>query len=64
MACSSALCELSWGKPVEELKRLNVEDVVSHLDGLPQASAHAAKMAIEALQQLVRHARQFGATAG
>ena len=49
MACGSALTELVTGKTIEEAHRLTREDLVRAVGGLPQASSHAAQLALDAL---------------
>jgi nitrogen fixation protein NifU and related proteins len=49
IACGSALTELVVGKTLNEAKTLRREDVVGAVGGLPQASAHAAQLALDAL---------------
>ena len=54
MACGSALTELVVGKTVGEAAKLRREDVVAAVGGLPEASAHAAAVAIDALQAALK----------
>ena len=49
MACGSALTELALGKTVGQARALKREDIVSALGELPQASTHAAQLAIDTL---------------
>ncbi len=49
MACGSALTELISGKTVDDTRRLRREDIVAAVGGLPQASTHAAQLALDAL---------------
>jgi nitrogen fixation protein NifU and related proteins len=49
MACGSALTELIVGKTTPEARRLRREDVTAAVGGVPQASAHAAQLALDAL---------------
>ena len=49
IACGSALTELATGKALNEAKNLRREDVIAAVGGLPQASTHAAYLALEAL---------------
>ena len=49
MACASAMTELALGKSLPEARRLTREDVITAVDGLPQASAHAAQLALDVL---------------
>jgi|SRR5215470_12964790 len=50
MACASALTELVHGRTVLEARKLRVEDLAQAVGGLPEASAHASQLAIEALR--------------
>jgi nitrogen fixation protein NifU and related proteins len=49
MACASALTELVWGKEVQEARKLTREDVIAAVGGVPQASTHAAQLALDTL---------------
>jgi nitrogen fixation NifU-like protein len=49
MACGSALTELILGKTLNEARKLRREDIVAAVGGLPQASTHAAQLALDAL---------------
>jgi nitrogen fixation protein NifU and related proteins len=49
MACGSALTELVRGKTAQEARQIRREDLVTAVGGLPQASAHAAQLAVDAL---------------
>lgn len=66
MACGSALTELVIGKTVAEALRVSREDLVAAVGGLPQASTHAAQLALDALSAALKeieptaHARPQG----
>jgi nitrogen fixation NifU-like protein len=49
MACGSALTELVKGKTVAAAGQLRREEVVQAVGGLPEASAHASHLAMDAL---------------
>jgi len=49
MACGSALTEMVLGKTAEEARMVTREDLVRAVGGLPQASSHAAQLALDAL---------------
>jgi nitrogen fixation NifU-like protein len=49
IACGSALTELIAGKMMNEAQSLKREDVIHAVGGLPQASTHAAQLALDAL---------------
>jgi nitrogen fixation protein NifU and related proteins len=49
MACGSAITELTRGKTLAQARALTRENVIEAVGGLPQASNHAAQLAIDAL---------------
>jgi nitrogen fixation protein NifU and related proteins len=49
IACGSALTELILEKTLNEAKTLRREEIVAAVGGLPQASTHAAHLALDAL---------------
>ena len=49
IACASALTELIAEKTLQEAQKLRPEDVSAAVGGLPQASNHAAQLALDAL---------------
>jgi NifU-like protein involved in Fe-S cluster formation len=49
MACGSALTELAQGKTISEARNLKHGDLVNAVGGLPNASSHAAQLALDAL---------------
>jgi NifU-like protein involved in Fe-S cluster formation len=49
IACASALTELVVGKTLKEAQGLRREDVSAAVGDLPQASTHAAQLALDAL---------------
>jgi nitrogen fixation protein NifU and related proteins len=58
MACGSVLTELLIGATLDEAQKLRRDDVIARLGSMPQASTHAAQLAIDtlsaALQQIKR----------
>lgn len=54
MACASAVTELAKGKSVEQAQAITKQDVVAKVGGLPPASGHAAQLAIDALQAVLK----------
>ena len=54
MACGSALTELMQGKTLADAHRIQREDLIKAVGGLPQASTHAAQLAIDALSAALR----------
>lgn len=51
IACGSALTELVVGKHTQEVQGLKRDDLVAAVGGLPQASTHAAQLALDALRK-------------
>ena len=49
MACASALTELVAGQTPEETQSLRREALIAAVGGLPQASTHAAQLALDTL---------------
>ena len=49
IACGSALTEMALDKSAEQARRLTREELTSVVGGLPQASSHAAQLALDAL---------------
>mgnify|MGYP001366579268 CR=1 FL=1 len=49
MACASALTELALDKTLAEARKLKNEDLAAAVGGLPEASAHAAQLSLDAL---------------
>ncbi|MFZ0950867.1 MAG: iron-sulfur cluster assembly scaffold protein [Candidatus Sulfotelmatobacter sp.] len=49
IACGSALTELIVGKGINEAHELRREDLIASVGGLPQASTHAAQLALDTL---------------
>jgi len=62
MACASALTTLVEGRPLEEVRHLSREQLVKAVGGLPQASSHAAHLAMDALAALLKQAHAPGAS--
>jgi nitrogen fixation protein NifU and related proteins len=53
MACASALTEVATGKTFDEARRTTREDVIAAVGSIPQASTHAAQLAIDALAEIL-----------
>lgn len=49
LACASALTELVADQTIEEARGVRREGVIAAVGGLPQASTHAAQLAVDAL---------------
>jgi nitrogen fixation NifU-like protein len=47
IACGSALTELVLGKPLAEVRQLGRDDLIAAIGGIPQASTHAAQLALD-----------------
>jgi nitrogen fixation NifU-like protein len=58
IACGSALTELIIGKTLKEARDLRREDVNAAVGGLPQASTHAAQLALDALSAALSQIKQ------
>lgn len=54
MACASALTEMAAGKTLEEARSLTRERLAEAVGGLPQASTHAAQLALETLHAALK----------
>ena len=57
IACGSALTELIVGKTTKEVENLRREDVIVAVGGIPQASTHAAQLALDVLKSALSHNR-------
>jgi len=56
IACASAVTELTKGKSVEQARAIAKADVTNLVGGLPPASGHAAQLAIDTLQAVLKAA--------
>ena len=54
MACGSALTELIAGKTLDETRVLQRDTLIAAVGGLPQASTHAAQLALDTLSAALR----------
>ena len=57
IACASLLTEKIKGRLAKELRGISAEMLAEELGGLAPASFHAAQLAADALQELLRAAR-------
>jgi len=57
MACGSAITELAMGKTVDVARAIGRKELVQKVGGLPEASGHAAHLAIDTLRELLRQLR-------
>jgi nitrogen fixation NifU-like protein len=55
MACGSALTELIKNKNIDEARQVSREELVRKIGGLPPASSHAAHLAMDTLNALLRN---------
>jgi nitrogen fixation protein NifU and related proteins len=53
MACASALTELAQGKTISEALNLKSADLTKAVGGLPNASSHAAQLALDVLSAAI-----------
>jgi nitrogen fixation NifU-like protein len=58
IACASALTELVANHALDQARDLRREDVIQAVGGLPQASTHAAQLAVDVLQAALRGLKQ------
>jgi nitrogen fixation NifU-like protein len=58
IACGSALTDLVVGKTLKEAQDLRRENVDAAVGGLPQASTHAAHLALDALSAALSQIKQ------
>ena len=54
IACASMLTELIRGRELTQLKSISADSMAASFGDLPPASFHAATLAFDALQQLLR----------
>lgn len=53
LVCSSAMCILAHGKGLDEALRLDSEDIVREVGGLPDDHLHCARLALNALGEAI-----------
>jgi nitrogen fixation protein NifU and related proteins len=58
IACASYLTQSIQGRELSELSSVSPDSLAAALDGLPDASFHAAQLAHDALQALLREAEK------
>lgn len=56
IACGSVVAEWLEGRSLAEAARLNADEIEEMLGGLPQASRHAAALALDAVRVLLARA--------
>jgi|SRR5580765_5773896 nitrogen fixation NifU-like protein len=59
MACGSALTELAVGKTPDQARRIDRAELIDAVGGLPQASSHAAQLALEALSGALAKLKEY-----
>ena len=57
MACASALTELVTGQTLDDGRSLRRETLIAAVGGLPQASTHAAQLALDTLAAALRQVK-------
>jgi nitrogen fixation NifU-like protein len=55
IACASLLTTLVQGKSIPEARRLNREELLHAIGGLPPASSHASYLAMDALAAVIKN---------
>lgn len=58
MACGSALTELVTGKTLDEARAVQRDALIAAVGGLPQASTHAAQLALDTLAAALNQLRR------
>jgi len=58
MACGSALTELAQGLTLSQARALTQKELVQKVGGLPDASDHAAMLAMDALASALRQVKK------
>jgi nitrogen fixation protein NifU and related proteins len=53
MACGSAITTLVKGKTIEEARAIQRDQLITEVDGLPQAASHAGHLAMDTLAALL-----------
>jgi nitrogen fixation NifU-like protein len=54
MACASAVTQLVEGKSIEQAREIGKDDIARAVGSLPPASGHAAQLALDALQAVLK----------
>jgi nitrogen fixation NifU-like protein len=58
VACGSMLTTMVQGIALDEANRLNPEELLAALDGLPEDSAHCATLAVDTLRRAIAKGQQ------
>ena len=62
VACGSVLTTMVQGMTLEEAGKIEPQDVIAALDGLPTESAHCATLAVTTLREAITSHRQGDST--
>ncbi len=54
MACGSLITEMATGKSLADAAAISRQEVAERIGGLPAQSGHAAQLAVDALQEVLR----------
>ena len=54
VACGSKLTKMVKGKNIHEIGRIEEEDLIEALDGLPEENLHCAELSIKTLREALR----------
>jgi nitrogen fixation NifU-like protein len=54
IACASMLTQLMNGRTLQETEAIGRDDIISALNGVPEASTHAATLAIDVLRRVLK----------
>jgi nitrogen fixation NifU-like protein len=58
MACGSLITELVHGKTLQQARELRREQLIQAIGGLPEASQHASRLALDALAAALKQIRK------
>ena len=64
LATSSVTTELAKGKTLSQALKINADEIVKELGGLPSAKRHCSLLAHEALKKAIANYRQSASTPG
>ena len=60
IGCAAAMAEMTQGKTLAEARTIRREDILTAVEGLPDASLHASHLAFDALQEALLQVEQHG----
>ncbi len=55
LACGNMLMAMVQGTTLEDAGKIQPEDIIKALDGLPEDSAHCAELAVNTLRKAIAH---------